>query len=189
MLRFFPFVFGARYPIRGFVLYSVNPSNAPQVWGAPSPSYFSSIPQDILILRAKDIVVPMDRIEFSFARSSGPGGQNVNKVNTKAEIRFHVQSADWLPSAVRERLQQYQSNKISKEGELIITSQEHRTQAKNKDDCVDKLKEMLAEAFMEPKDRQMWEGLSEKGKFQRRDEKRKRGAVKSARRPSKEDWD
>ena len=139
--------------------------------------------------RARDVVIPLDRIDFSYARSSGPGGQNVNKLNTKAEIRFHVNSADWLPVAVRSRLQQYQSNKISKDGELIITSQEHRTQAKNKDDCLDKLKEMIAEAYVEPKDRQMWEGIGEKGKEQRREEKRKRGAVKSSRQPTRDDFD
>ena len=173
------------------VLYSTLPPSGGG--GAGSMSYSSSSsafsPSTSIPLRAKDIVVPMDRIEFSFARSSGPGGQNVNKLNTKAEIRFHVKSADWLPTAVRERLLQYQSNKVSKEGELIITSQEHRTQAKNKDDCVDKLKDMLAEAYLEPKDRHMWEGISDKGKEQRRDEKRKRGAVKSTRKLSKDDWD
>lgn len=66
------------------------------------------------------------RVEFSFARSSGPGGQNVNKLNTKAEVRFHVSSADWLDSEVRGRLLEYQSNKVNKDGELVITSQEHR---------------------------------------------------------------
>ena len=151
--------------------------------------FSSSPPTPDKLVRPRDVVVPLDRIEFAFARSSGPGGQNVNKLNTKAEIRFHVMSADWLPQQVRERLQQYQANKISKEGELIITCQEHRTQSKNKDDCIEKLKEMVAEAFIEPKDRQMWEGISDKGKEQRRDEKRKRGAVKSTRRISKDEWD
>jgi peptidyl-tRNA hydrolase ICT1 len=70
--------------------------------------------------------VPLDKIDFSYARSSGPGGQNVNKVNTKAEIRFNVASSDWIPDDVKRRLVEYQSNKISKEGDLIITSQEHR---------------------------------------------------------------
>lgn len=153
---------------RRFLTTSRISSNVPP--RAPDGSY-----------RAKDVDIPLDKVEFSFARSSGPGGQNVNKLNTKAEIRFHVGSADWLPLAVRGRLLQYQSNKISKDGELIITSQEHRTQAKNKDDCIIKLQEMVAEAYIEPKDRQMWEGISEKGKEHRRDEKRKRGSVKSSR--------
>ena len=52
----------------------------------------------------RDVDIPLDKIEFNYARSSGPGGQNVNKVNTKAELRFHVMSAEWLPMDVRERL-------------------------------------------------------------------------------------
>ena len=51
----------------------------------------------------RDVEIPLDKIEFSYARSSGPGGQNVNKVNTKAELRFHVLSAEWLPMDVRQR--------------------------------------------------------------------------------------
>ena len=70
--------------------------------------------------------IPLHEIEHSYSRSSGPGGQNVNKVNTKAEIRFHVPSASWMPEDVRKRLVEYFPNKINKEGELIITSQEHR---------------------------------------------------------------
>lgn len=96
-----------------------------------------------------DIRIPLDKVEFSYARSSGPGGQNVNKLNTKAEIRFHVMSADWIPYDVRQRLVQYQSNKISNDGDLIVTSQEHRTQAKNKEDCINKLRLMLAEVRVE----------------------------------------
>ena len=81
---------------------------------------------DYPFLRPKDVVIPMDKVEFSFARSSGPGGQNVNKLNTKAELRFKVETASWIKPEWRQRLMQYQSNKISKEGELIISSQEHR---------------------------------------------------------------
>ena len=86
-------------------------------------------------------------------------------------------------------MQQF-ANKISKEGEIIVSSQEHRTQSKNKDDCIMKLKEMIAYASVEPKEREMWEGLSEKTKQTRRDDKRKRGEVKSARRmKNSKDWD
>jgi peptidyl-tRNA hydrolase ICT1 len=106
----------------------------------------------------------------------------VNKVNTKAEIRFHVQSADWIPEEVKTRLIEYNENRINKNGELVVSSQEHRTQTKNKEDCIQKIKDLLAEAYIEPKDRNMWEGISEKGKAVRRDDKRKRGEVKSARR-------
>lgn len=114
----------------------------------------------------------------------------MNKVNTKAEIRFHVASADWIAGPVKQRLLQQCVNKISKDGELIITSQEHRTQSKNKDDCINKLKEMIAFASVEPKEREMWEGLSDKTKHIRKEEKRKRGEVKSMRRmKNSKDWD
>jgi len=129
----------------------------------------------------KAVVLPLDRISFAYARSSGPGGQNVNKLNTKAEARFHVESADWLEPDVRRRLADYQSNKVSKDGELIVSSQEFRTQSRNREDCIDKLREMVAEAQVEPKERQMWVGMSNAGKVKRKDEKRKRGAVKSTR--------
>lgn len=76
--------------------------------------------------QAKDIDIPLDKVQFKFARSSGPGGQNVNKLNTKAEVRFHVDSADWLEEEVKERLQSYNENRMSKDGELIIACQEHR---------------------------------------------------------------
>lgn len=77
-------------------------------------------------LRTRDIVIPLDAINLSFTRSSGAGGQNVNKVNTKVEIRFHVDSASWIPADWKDRLKQQQGNKINKEGELVVSSQEHR---------------------------------------------------------------
>ena len=131
----------------------------------------------------------MDKVDFQFARSSGPGGQNVNKLNTKAEIRFNLTSADWIPEEVKQRLRAAQGNKISKNGEVIISSQEHRTQTKNKEDCITKLQEMLAEAYVEPKERNIWEGLGEKGKEMRVQERKKRSAVKDFRRQKNFDFD
>lgn len=131
----------------------------------------------------------MDKVDFQFARSSGPGGQNVNKLNTKAEIRFNLTSADWIPEEVKQRLRSAQSNKISKNGEVFISSQEHRTQTKNKEDCITKLQEMLAEAYVEPKERTIWEGLGEKGKAIRVQERKKRSAVKDFRRQKNFDFD
>lgn len=136
----------------------------------------------------------------------GPGGQNVNKVNTKAEIRFVVEDADWIPSEVRKRLMEYQMNKINSNGELVVSSQQHRwfldlfsatmllifvtcrTQSQNKEDCVKKLQEMLADAYLEPKERKMYEEISEQNKSHRRVEKRKRSEVKSNRRVNKDDY-
>lgn len=72
------------------------------------------------------VAIPMDKIQLSFVRSSGPGGQNVNKLNTKAELRFNVDDAGWIPADMRMRFAEQQATKINKERELIITSQEHR---------------------------------------------------------------
>ncbi len=131
----------------------------------------------------KDISIPMDKIEFKFARSSGPGGQNVNKLNTKAEVRFKVSSADWIPDETKERLIEYQASKINKNGELIIVCQEFRTQAKNKQECISKLKEIIADASIKPKDREMWTGIGEKGKKERRKTKSFKSEKKASRRP------
>lgn len=138
--------------------------------------------------KAKDIEVPMDKVEFGFSRSSGPGGQNVNKLNTKAELRFHLDSASWIPADVRDRLREINGNKINNGGELLITSQEFRTQSKNKDDCVSKLQTMLEEAYVEPKDRDMWTGISKKTKIERRDTKRHRASIKANRKVNKNDY-
>lgn len=72
------------------------------------------------------VSIPLDKLQLTFVRSSGPGGQNVNKLNTKAELRFNVHEADWIPPDIRARLAQQQAARINKEGELIITCQEHR---------------------------------------------------------------
>ena len=97
--------------------------------------------------------IPIEKLDFAYSRSSGPGtasfpwstqkflyqnpffnwrctlkagGQNVNKLNTKAELRFHVYNADWITSDVKARLHAQQPNRINNEGELLITAQEHR---------------------------------------------------------------
>lgn len=72
------------------------------------------------------LIIPTDKLDFSYARASGPGGQNVNKLNTKAELRFNVALADWIPPDVKLRLEANEFNRINKDGDLIITSQEQR---------------------------------------------------------------
>ena len=83
------------------------------------------------------VPIPLDRLQISYVRSSGSGGQNVNKVNTQVQLRFHVLSASWLPYEVRERLQQH--NRINKAGELLVACQEHRTQTQNQQQALKKL--------------------------------------------------
>jgi protein subunit release factor B len=77
-------------------------------------------------IHPNDVEIPLDKISFSFSRSSGPGGQNVNKVNSKAELRWRIDTSDWLARDIRQRISVEHRSKINKEGELVITSQEHR---------------------------------------------------------------
>ncbi|XP_039715546.1 large ribosomal subunit protein mL62 isoform X1 [Pteropus medius] len=90
--------------------------------------------------------IPLDRLTISYCRSSGPGGQNVNKVNSKAEVRFHLASADWIAEPVRQKMAVTHKNKINRSGELILTSECSRYQFRNLADCLQKIRDMIAEA-------------------------------------------
>ncbi|KAJ6415329.1 hypothetical protein OIU84_004174, partial [Salix udensis] len=70
--------------------------------------------------------------------SGGPGGQNVNKVNTKVDMRFNVTNAYWLSDRIRERIMQMEKNRINKDGEIVISSTKTRTQKGNIDDALAK---------------------------------------------------
>ncbi|KAG0498830.1 hypothetical protein HPP92_003521 [Vanilla planifolia] len=95
--------------------------------------------------------VTLDHVVVSFARSGGPGGQNVNKVNTKVDMRFNVKNAHWLGERIRERILQMEKNRINKDGELVISSTKTRTQKRNIEDALDKLQEIIdAAAYVPP---------------------------------------
>jgi ribosome-associated protein len=99
------------------------------------------------------IAIPPSELRFSFVRSSGPGGQNVNKVNSKAQLRWSVTRSESLPEDVRSRLLSRYSRRINDRGELVLTSQRYRDQARNIGDCLTKLQEMLAAVAAPPKRR------------------------------------
>src|SRR5206468_6839096 len=82
--------------------------------------------------------IPRERLTIRFARSGGPGGQNVNKVETKAEVRFLLAEADWLPLSVRERLKQLFPGRLTQEGEIVLSSSRSRSQAQNLNDGIQK---------------------------------------------------
>jgi len=119
---------------------------------------------------APGLRVPDGVLRFSFARASGPGGQNVNKVSTKAELRVAVESLP-LSGRARSRLRRLAGSRIvgaatitevtpeghtrevTRGGEIFIASGEHRSQSQNKSECMDRLRELLIEALAEPKRR------------------------------------
>jgi ribosome-associated protein len=100
-----------------------------------------------------NLQIPLDELQFSFVRSSGPGGQNVNKVNTKAVLRWAVRDTDCLPNGVRHRFLERYASRITAEGEILISSQQFRDQGQNQRDCLEKLRAMLAAVAVPPKPR------------------------------------
>jgi ribosome-associated protein len=99
------------------------------------------------------ISLPDAEIKFSFIRSPGPGGQNVNKVATGVVLRFNVAQSPSLTDEVRARLLTILSSKITSQGELIIKATRYRTQERNKQDALERLQALLAEAAVKPKKR------------------------------------
>lgn len=132
------------------------------------------------------IRIPLDEFQFTFARSSGPGGQNVNKVNSKATLRWFAANSPSLPEAVRNRLLDHHRGRFTSEGEIIITSQKFRDQARNVDDCLEKLQALLASAATAPKPRKKSKP-SRASKQRRLQTKRKRSETKNLRKGPKFD--
>ncbi len=95
--------------------------------------------------------IPLREFQFTFARSSGPGGQNVNKLNTKALLRWPVMQSPSLPTSVRERLLAKHRRRVTSEGDFLIVSQRFRDAGRNVADCLEKLRQMLAEASVPKK--------------------------------------
>ncbi|XP_024120766.1 peptidyl-tRNA hydrolase ICT1, mitochondrial [Oryzias melastigma] len=94
--------------------------------------------------------VPTERLTVTYSRSSGPGGQHVNKVNTKAEVRFHVHTADWIPEDIRQKVIEQNRNRMNKAGELLVSSELSRSQHRNLSDCLQKISAIIAEASEKP---------------------------------------
>ena len=95
--------------------------------------------------------ISLDEFRWEFSRSSGPGGQNVNKVNSKAVLRWNPGASPSLPPAVRDRLLRLVGNKLTVEGELLISSQATRDQGRNQEDCLDKVRDLVRSIAKPPR--------------------------------------
>lgn len=127
-----------------------------------------------------NIQIPLSELQFSFARSGGPGGQNVNKVNSKAILRWSILTSPSLPQAVRARFLAKFANRLTAEGVLILVSQRHRDQTSNSEDCLEKLKEMILSVAEPPIPRRPTKPTF--GSKQRRVETKKGNSLKKQRR-------
>jgi ribosome-associated protein len=99
------------------------------------------------------IAIPESEFEWSFVRSGGPGGQNVNKVASKAVLRWHLADTQSLPAEVLSRFRIQQRHRITTEGDLVLSSQRYRDQDRNRTDCLEKLRAMVLQALAVPKAR------------------------------------
>jgi ribosome-associated protein len=133
------------------------------------------------------IAIPRREIEFSFVRSSGPGGQNVNKVASKAVLRWQVATSPSIPEHLRSRLIGHLGRRMNDRGELVLASQRYRDQSKNIDDCLQKLCELVA-AAVKVRKRRKKTAMPRSAREARLKEKRSTGERKQRRqRPNLDD--
>ncbi|HXV12676.1 MAG TPA: alternative ribosome rescue aminoacyl-tRNA hydrolase ArfB [Candidatus Krumholzibacteria bacterium] len=133
-----------------------------------------------MILVTPTISLDESELEVSFVRSSGPGGQNVNKVATAVQLRFDVARSPSLPDDVRARLLARLGSKLTKDGVLILSARRFRTQERNRADAVERLVELIRASATPPKRRRKTKP-TRASKQQRVEEKRRRSATKRMR--------
>ncbi len=123
-------------------------------------------------------------LQIDFVRASGPGGQNVNKVATAAQLRFDVRASS-LPEEVKERLMHLAGKRLSGEGVLLMEAKRFRTQEQNREDAIQRFVELVRRAFVKPKRRKKTKP-THASKEERLKEKKKRGEIKKMR--QSKDW-
>ena len=128
-----------------------------------------------------------DELTFAFIRASGPGGQNINKVATAAQLRFDVRNSPSLPLWVKERLVKQAGKRMTQDGILIIEAKRYRTHEHNRHDAEERLVALIQKALESPKKRRPTRP-SATVKAKRVDTKKRRGTIKFLRRiPSNRD--
>ncbi len=126
------------------------------------------------------VTIPAEELQWTATRSSGAGGQNVNKVSSRVELRFDLEGTRALDPAVVERLRNLARNTLDSEGNILVKSDKTRDQPKNLADAREKLREMVLAALIVPKTRRPTR-VSRRQKARRVDDKRRQGEKKKAR--------
>ncbi len=126
--------------------------------------------------------IPLAELRFKFNRSSGPGGQNVNKLNTRAELQYNFAQSAVLSALQRQRIAEKLSARLNSEGLLIVNSERFRTQGGNREDCLDKLSALLAEAIKPPPPKRRKTTPGRAARARRLDGKKRRSERKKSRR-------
>jgi ribosome-associated protein len=126
-----------------------------------------------------EIAIDESEVQLDFVRASGPGGQNVNKVASKVQLRFNVSSGA-LPGEVRTRLAHFASGFITQDGTLLIEAQRYRSQEQNRQDALRRLVSLLRQAAQKPKLRKKTQPTAA-SRQRRLAEKRRRGQIKQLR--------
>jgi ribosome-associated protein len=135
-----------------------------------------------MLIVTSTLRIPLPEFTFTYARSGGPGGQNVNKLNTKALLRWSATTSPSLPEPVRQRLLTQQRRRITADGELLIVSQRFRDAGRNTADCLQKLRAILREAAIAPRRRKATRPT--RGSVVRRREQKQRQSQKKRQRRS-----
>jgi ribosome-associated protein len=140
------------------------------------------------MIRITDTIsIDESELSESFVRASGPGGQNVNKVSSAVQLRFNVRHSPSLPNDVAVRLMRIAGKRLTKEGEIVIVAQQHRTQERNREDARDRLFDMIRQAAVRPTPRRPTK-VPKAQRRERLESKKHRSGIKSLRR-SKLGWD
>ncbi len=132
------------------------------------------------------IAIRLTEFKFSYSRSPGPGGQNVNKVNSKVTLKWAISKTTSVPESVKSRFVRKFKKRISRDGNLIITSHRFRDQGRNVADCLSKLREMVLSVEAEPKKR-MKKKVSLGAKRRRLENKKRNSATKQSRKSPRMD--